>query len=467
IPQRAYAFMRDLEIECHKLAIPITTRHNEVGPGQYEFAPMFEDVNVAVDHNQLLMDLMDRVAQKHKLRVLLHEKPFAGVNGSGKHNNWSMATNTGKNLLSPGEIPGKNLQFLTFFANTIQAVYKHADLLRASVASSSNDHRLGANEAPPAIISVFIGETLTRVLEEVRKGEVTDSMDVKKVLDLLSKIPSLEKDNTDRNRTSPFAFTGNKFEIRMVGSSMNCAAPMTIMNTIVGKQLEEFYADVQGYMKSEGIKAQTAALKVIQQYINEFQPILFEGDGYSDEWKEEAASRGLSNFPNTPDALDAYVNDSSIAVFDHSGVYSPKELEAHYEVMLENYILKVQIEARVMGEICLNHVMPAAIKYQNVLARNIKHLKDIGLPEEDYEAQLKDVKRISYFVHELKNNVKAMVDERKIANKLEDASEKAKAYCNKVKPYMDTIRYAADKLELIIDDKDWPMVKYREMMFIR
>lgn len=467
IPQRAYAFMRDLEIECHKLAIPITTRHNEVGPGQYEFAPMFEDVNVAVDHNQLLMDLMDRVAQKHRLRVLLHEKPFAGVNGSGKHNNWSMATNTGKNLLSPGKQPGKNLQFLTFFVNTIQAVYKHADLLRASVASASNDHRLGANEAPPAIISVFIGETLSKVLNNIQQGKVVDSEDVKKVLNLLSKIPSLEKDNTDRNRTSPFAFTGNKFEIRMVGSTMNCASPMTVMNTIMGRQLEEFYASVQETIEKDGVKPNTAVLRVIQDYIQEFQPILFEGDGYSDEWKEEAERRGLANTPNTPDALDAYVSKSSKELFAHSGVFSEKELDAHYDVMCENYILKVQIEARVMGELTLNHIVPAALKYQNVLIDNVLGMKELGLEEEDYAPQLTDIKRIAYFVREIKKDVKAMINERKVANKIDHAPEKAKAYCNKVKPFMDTIRYNADKLEYIVDDSDWPMVKYREMMFIR
>lgn len=467
IPQRAYDFMRDLEIECHKLAIPITTRHNEVGPGQYEFAPIFEDVNVAVDHNQLLMDLMDRVAQRHKLRVLLHEKPFAGVNGSGKHNNWSMATNTGKNLLSPGEIPGKNLMFLTFFVNTIMAVYKHANLLRASVASASNDHRLGANEAPPAIISVFLGETLTRVLNDVLKGGAVDSTDVKKVLDLLSKVPSLEKDNTDRNRTSPFAFTGNKFEIRMVGSSMNCAAPMTIMNTIVGKQLEEFYADVQSIVDKEGVKVNTAALKVIKKYIKEFQPILFEGDGYSDEWKNEAAKRGLANTPNTPDALEAYMSASSKALFKHSQVFSEKELEAHYDVMCENYTLKVQIEARVMGELTLNHIVPAAVKYQNILLDNVLSMKELGLPEADYAGQLEDIKRISHHIREIRKEVEAMINERKKANKIEHAPEMAKAYCNKVKPFMETIRYNADKLEYIIDDQDWPMVKYRELMFVK
>jgi glutamine synthetase len=467
IPQRAYAFMRDLEIECHKLAIPITTRHNEVGPGQYEFAPMFEDVNVAVDHNQLLMDLMDRVAQRHRLRVLLHEKPFAGVNGSGKHNNWSMATNKGKNLLSPGETPGKNLQFLTFFVNTIQAVYQHANLLRASVASASNDHRLGANEAPPAIISVFIGEKLSRVLNDIAEVGETDATDVKKVLDLLSKIPSLEKDNTDRNRTSPFAFTGNKFEIRMVGSTMNCASPMTVMNTIVGKQLEDFNNAVQEIVKKEKVKINTAALMVIKDYIKEFQPILFEGDGYSDEWKEEAARRGLANTPNTPEALDAYVSQKSKDLFQHSGVFSVKELEAHYDVMCENYILKVQIEARVMGELTRNHILPAAIKYQNILLENVLNLKELGMPEEDYASQVDDIQHISRYIREINKEVNEMIDARRVANKIEHAPDRAKAYCDNVKPYMETIRRNADKLEYIVDDADWPMVKYRELMFIK
>ncbi|NRB65112.1 MAG: glutamine synthetase III [Saprospiraceae bacterium] len=466
IPERVYAYMRDLETECHKLGIPVRTRHNEVGPGQYELAPMFEEVNVAVDHNQLLMDLMDRVARRHKLRVLLHEKPFAGVNGSGKHNNWSMSTDSGVNLLSPGKDPAKNLRFLTFFVNTIQAVYNHADLLRASVASASNDHRLGANEAPPAIISVFIGDTLTKVLDSIENGGEMDADAVEETLDLLGKIPDLEKDNTDRNRTSPLAFTGNKFEIRMVGSTMNCAAPMTVMNTIVGAQLRSFHAEVSKRVAA-GRAENEAILSLLQEYIVESKAIRFEGDGYSDEWKEEAAKRGLGNTPNTPDALDAYVRDSSRALFAESGVFKEQELEAHYEVMCENYILKLQIESRTLGEMVVNSVLPAAVAYQTELAENIASLSDIGLGEEMYAAQLDLVKRISEHINTIKTNVDAMTEARRVANEKEHAPDMAKAYCADVKPLMEKIRVAADRLEYLVDDQLWPLVKYREMMFVR
>lgn len=466
IPERVYAYMRDLETECHKLGIPVRTRHNEVGPGQYELAPMFEEVNVAVDHNQLLMDLMDRVARRHRLRVLLHEKPFAGVNGSGKHNNWSMSTDTGTNLLAPGKEPGKNLRFLTFFVNTIQAVYKHADLLRASVASASNDHRLGANEAPPAIISVFIGETLTNVLQTIEAGGAIDADKVEETLDLLSKIPNLEKDNTDRNRTSPFAFTGNKFEIRMVGSSMNCAAPMTVMNTIVGAQLVEFFTEVE-QLKSDGRGQNEAILSVLKQYIIESKPVRFEGDGYSNEWRAEAARRGLSNTPNTPDALAAYVREDARKLFAQSGVFKEQELEAHYEVMCENYILKLQIESRTMGEMVINHILPAAITYQNELATNVANLREIGLGAEAFDAQHDLIKRISENVNKMKQAVEAMTDERRSANDLPEAHAVATAYCEKVKPLMEEIRIYADRLEYLVDDQMWPLVKYRELMFIR
>jgi len=466
IPERVYAYMRDLETECHKLGIPVRTRHNEVGPGQYELAPMFEEVNVAVDHNQLLMDLMDRVANRHKLRVLLHEKPFAGVNGSGKHNNWSMSTNTGTNLLSPGKDPGTNLRFLTFFVNTIQAVYKYADILRASVASASNDHRLGANEAPPAIISVFIGETLTKVLDAIENGGEVTADTVEETLDLLSKIPNLEKDNTDRNRTSPFAFTGNKFEIRMVGSTMNCAAPMTVMNTIVGAQLNDFFTEVEK-LKKEGRKNNEAILSVLKSYIIGSKAIRFEGDGYSDEWRDEAAKRGLSNTPNTPDALDAYIAKDARELFANSGVFKEHELEAHHEVMCENYILKLQIESRTMGEMVINHILPAAIAYQNELATNVAHLREIGLDVEAFDAQHDLIKRISENVNKMKKGVEAMTEARRKANEIDDATAMAKAYCSDVKPLMEDIRLYADRLEYLVDDQLWPLVKYRELMFVR
>ncbi len=466
IPERVYAFMRDLETECHKLSIPVRTRHNEVGPGQYELAPMFEEVNVAVDHNSLLMDLMERIGKRHRLRVLLHEKPFAGVNGSGKHNNWSMATNTGKNLLSPGDVPGRNLRFLTFFVNTIKAVHQHADILRATVASASNDHRLGANEAPPAIVSVYIGDEMTQVLGSIETGITPDEEGVKKVLNLLSKIPNLAQDNTDRNRTSPFAFTGNKFEIRMVGSSQNCARPMTVMNTIVGQQLKNFYSEVTELM-GKGFEQDTAILTILQRYIKEFKAILFEGDGYSDDWKNEAEKRGLSNTPNTPEALKAYITQEAKELFESTGVLTHRELEAHYEVMVETYNLHLQIESRTLGELCINWVLPAAIQYQNTLADNVLKLKEIGLDKDDYRAQLDLLKRVSVNINKVKELVEKMTKARRKANEFTDAADRADHYCDHVKPYMEEIRIYADRLEYLVEDRQWPLVKYRELMFLR
>jgi len=463
IPERAYAYMRDLEVECHKLGIPVRTRHNEVAPSQYELAPQYEEINVAVDHNQLLMDLMDRIARRHKLRVLLHEKPYANVNGSGKHNNWSIATDTGKNLLSPGKNPGKNLQFLTFFVNTIRAVYEHADLLRASIASASNDHRLGANEAPPAIISVFVGEALTKVLDAIEEGDSTEA-EVNRVFSLLSKIPDLEKDNTDRNRTSPFAFTGNKFEIRMVGSTANCAGPMTIMNSIMGQQLENFYADVAA-LKAAGQSQQSAILQVIKRYIIESKPIRFEGDNYSDEWKEEAKSRGLNNFMTTPEALTAYATDKAKALFTSTKVLSEEELAAHLEVRLESYALQLQIESRILAEMVVNQVIPAAVRYQNSLAQNALQLKQLGLEESSYAAQKELLAELSEGISALKTKAYAMKQLRVKAGQLE-AEEMAHTYCNEVKPLMEEIRTVSDQLEGLVDDQEWPFLKYREMMFM-
>jgi glutamine synthetase len=465
IPERVYAYMTDLEMECYKLGIPIRTRHNEVAPSQYEFAPIYEDVNIAVDHNQLLMDIMERVAIRHKLRVLFHEKPYAGVNGSGKHNNWSIATNTGKNLLSPGKDPAKNLQFLTFFVNTIYAVYRYADILRASVTSASNDHRLGANEAPPAIISVFIGEALTKILNEIEKGIDVTADGVKQALNLLSKIPNLQLDNTDRNRTSPFAFTGNKFEIRMVGSTMNCAAPMTIMNMIVGKQLKEFYQDVQILMANKTPKDQ-AILTVLKHYIAESKPICFEGDGYSQEWEEEAKLRGLGNYSDTPRALDAYSNPTFKDLFIDSGILSEDELHAHYDVRLEEYALKIQIESRTMAEMCMNQVLPAAVNYQNTLIENVLALKELNLGEHTYKAPLQIIEEIAQHIKSIRDCAYAMKNARQNANQL-DSKQRAFAYCDEVVPMMEELRTAADKLEPLVDDEMWPLVKYREMLFIR
>src|SRR6185295_19039805 len=386
IPERVYAYMRDYETESYKLGIPLRTRHNEVAPAQFECAPIFEEVSLAVDHNSLLMDIMDRVARRHKLRVLLHEKPFAGINGSGKHNNWSMATDTGINLLAPGKTPKTNLMFLTFFVNTIKAVHDYADVLRASIASAVNDHRLGANEAPPAIISVFIGEYLTKVLNDIetRVGEKFDEQDEAILkLDLHRSIPELLLDNTDRNRTSPFAFTGNKFEFRAVGSSANCANAMIALNTILAETLKTFKKDVEALIE-KGDKKEIAIMHVIQKYISDSKKILFEGDNYSEEWHHEAERRGLPNVRTTPLALDAMVTEKGKHLFESNKIYTHIEIEARHEIELEKYIKKVQIEARVMGDLAINHIIPSAVEYQNELVKNIQGLKEAGLPDSSY-----------------------------------------------------------------------------------
>jgi glutamine synthetase len=469
IPERVFAFMQDYEQEAYKLGIPLRTRHNEVAPGQFECAPIFEDVNIAVDHNSLLMDLMAKVAKRHKLKVLLHEKPFAGVNGSGKHNNWSMATDTGVNLLAPGKTPRTNLMFLTFFVNTIKAVHDYADLLRAAIASASNDHRLGANEAPPAIISVYIGSYLSNVLDEIEtrvKDKFTEQDEVILKLDIHKQIPELLMDNTDRNRTSPFAFTGNKFELRAVGSSANCASSMTVLNTIVAETLREFKRNVDALIE-KGEKKEIALMQVLRDYIAASKNIRFEGDNYSEEWAQEAARRGLNNFKTTPEALDALVTEKGKKVFFNNGIYSERELEARHEIMLEEYVKKVQIEARILGYIATNHILPAAISYQNTLVANVKGLKELGLDEESYRAQLNLVKVCSRHIREINDNVEAMIEARKRANNEADTHKRAHMYCHEVRPYFDKIRYHADKLELIVDDKLWPLPKYRELLFLR
>lgn len=469
IPERVFAFMQDFEQESYKLGIPLRTRHNEVAPGQFECAPIFEECNIAVDHNSLLMDVMARVAKRHKLKVLLHEKPFAGVNGSGKHNNWSLATDTGVNLLAPGKTPRTNLMFLTFFVNTIKAVHDYADLMRAAIASASNDHRLGANEAPPAIISVYIGTYLSQVLDEVEsrvKEKFTEQDEVILKLDIHKQIPELLMDNTDRNRTSPFAFTGNKFEFRAVGSSANCGSPMTVLNTIMAESLKQFKKDVDTLIE-KGDKKEIAIMHVLRDYIAKSKNIRFEGDNYSDEWAEEAARRGLSNFKTTPEALDAFITESAKKVFFNNNIYSERELEARHEIMLEDYIKKVQIEARILGYIATNHILPAAINYQNVMVDNVKGLKELGLGEESYKAQLNLVKVMSNHIQHINDNVEAMIEARKRANNEPDTHKRAGMYCTEVKTYFDNIRYHADKLELIVDDKLWPLPKYRELLFLR
>lgn len=470
IPERIYAFMRDFEEESYKLGIPLRTRHNEVAPAQFECAPIFEEVSVAVDHNTLLMDIMDRVARRHKLRVLLHEKPFAGINGSGKHNNWSMSTDTGVNLLAPGKTPKTNLMFLTFFVNTIKAVHDYADLLRAAIASAGNDHRLGANEAPPAIISVFIGQYLTKVLEDIetRVGEKFDEQDEAILkLDLHRSIPELMLDNTDRNRTSPFAFTGNKFEFRAVGSSANCANAMTVLNSIMAETLKNFKTEVDAFIE-KGDKKEVAIMHVIQKYIVDAKKVLFEGDGYSQEWADEAEKRGLPNVKTTPLALDAMVTSKAKKLFEDNSVYSHTELEARHEIELEKYIKKVQIEARIMGDLALNHIIPAAVDYQNVLIANVKGLKDVGLSEDNYRSQVQILETVSSHIQKVYNLVNEMVAARKKANNLTDTREKAIAYCDDVKEkYFDAIRYSIDKLEHLVSDEQWTLPKYRELLFLK
>ncbi|PKP12317.1 MAG: glutamine synthetase type III [Bacteroidetes bacterium HGW-Bacteroidetes-3] len=472
IPSRALNYMRDLETECMLLGIPVKTRHNEVAPNQFELAPIYEECNLAVDHNSLLMDVMGKVASRHQLKVLLHEKPFAGVNGSGKHNNWSLSTDTGINLLGPGKTPMSNLQFLTFFINTIKAVHDNEELIRAAVASANNDHRLGANEAPPAIISVFIGEQLTKVLEElegVTNGKLSPEEKTDLKLNVVGKIPDVLLDNTDRNRTSPFAFTGNKFEFRAVGSFANCANPMTVLNTVVAKQLKDFKVEVDALIESQDLKKDEAIFNVLREYIKATKNILFEGNGYGEAWEKEAKKRGLSNNKTTPEALKARVSKKSIALFEEMNVMSKVETEARYEIEVEEYTKRIQIESRVLGDIAGNHVVPTAVRYQNLLIENVKGLKEIF--GKDYEKhageQIKLIKGISEHIEIIHLKVDEMISARKKANVITDLEKMAAAYCTKVKPFFDEIRYHCDKLELMVDDELWPLTKYREMLFTR
>jgi glutamine synthetase len=472
IPSRAIAFMHDLEIECIKLGIPVKTRHNEVAPNQFELAPLFEEANKAVDHNSLIMDVMSKVADKHNFKVLFHEKPFAGINGSGKHNNWSLATNTGINLLSPGKTPMSNLQFLTFFVNTIKAVHDYADLLRASIATASNDHRLGANEAPPAIISVFIGEHLTKVLddlEKVSKGKLTADEMTKLKLNVVGKIPEILLDNTDRNRTSPFAFTGNKFEFRAVGSTANCAKPMTVLNTIMAETLMQFKADVDALLKDKKMKKDDAIFNVLREYIKASKKIRFEGDGYSDDWVKEAKKRGLSNKKATPYALEEQVSKKTIDLYAKHGVLNEVEVHARQEIELEEYKMKIQIESRTLSDLSRNHIIPTAIRYQNMLIENIKGQKEIfGDSYKKHAGTVIELlEKISDHITSINKLVEDMRVARSKANKIDDASKMAKAYCDKVKPFFDEIREHCDALEMMVDDEMWPMTKYRELLFTR
>ncbi|SDB67348.1 glutamine synthetase [Flavobacteriaceae bacterium MAR_2010_188] len=472
IPNRAMSFMRDLEQECMLLGIPVKTRHNEVAPNQFELAPIYDEANLAVDHNSLLMDLMEKVGQRHNFKVLLHEKPFAGVNGSGKHNNWSLGTDTGVNLLSPGKTPMRNLQFLTFFINTIMAVKENEELLRAAIASASNDHRLGANEAPPAIISVFIGEQLTNVLNELKKvttGKLSPQEKTDLKLNVVGKIPEILLDNTDRNRTSPFAFTGNKFEFRAVGSKANCANPMTVLNAIVASQLILFKKEVDELIDKKDMKKDDAIFNVLREYIKKSKNILFEGNGYSDEWEKEAKKRGLSNNKTTPEALKAKISKKSLKLFEDLNIMNKIESESRYEIEMEEYALRIQIEGRVLGDIARNHVIPTAIKYQNILLKNVKGLKDVYGKDFKKHAkeQLSLIEEISTHISAINSKVTEMTEARKQANAIEDFVKKAEAYCTEVKIMFEDIRYHCDKLEILIDDELWPLTKYREMLFTR
>lgn len=471
IPQRVMAFMQEFEMEAHRLAIPVKTRHNEVAPNQYECAPVYEEVNLSVDHNQLLMHILDKTAKKHSFTVLLHEKPYHGVNGSGKHNNWSLATNTHENLLSPGKTPLSNIRFLTFLVNIIKAVNDHGDLLRGIIASPGNDHRLGGNEAPPAIMSVFIGTQLTEILDIIEKDKkkaLTSGKD-SDLLKNLPKIPEILLDNTDRNRTSPFAFTGNKFEFRAVGSAQTCAPPMIALNLIVANQLALFRKDVDALMAKK-VGKDEAILQVLRKYISQSKKVLFEGNNYSDEWIKEASKRGLSNFTTTPEALKALISKKSIKLFGDNNVLTERELMARYDIRLEHYTKKIQIEARVLGDLATNHIIPIAIRYQNTLIENVKGLKQV-LDLQTYgklsQNQMDTIREISEHVSYIKTYVIEMINERKRGNKIIDPEEKAKVYCEQVRPYFEKIRYHCDKLELLVDDELWPLPKYRELLFIR
>ncbi len=472
IPRRVIAFMKDLEFESYKLGIPVKTRHNEVAPNQFELAPIYEETNLANDHNLLIMMIMRIVARRHNFKVVLHEKPFAGVNGSGKHNNWSVSTDTGVNLLSPGKTPKSNMQFLTFLVNTLAAVYKHNALLKASIASSGNQHRLGANEAPPAIISAFLGRQLTKMLDEIetRVTEEKMSPEEKTAIKLdIGKIPEILLDNTDRNRTSAFAFTGNRFEFRAVGSSANCASPMIALNTALAVQLVDFKIEVDAIIE-KGVKKDEAILQVLRKLIKQSKPIRFDGNGYSDEWKVEAEKRGLDCESCVPLIYDAYVSEQSRELFKRAKVYNDREMEARTEVRYELYVKKVQIEARVLGDLAMNHILPTVLEYQTMLINNAQGLKNLYSPEEFKvlaTRRLELIKEISERVDIIENKVNEMVEARKLANNIEVEREKALAYANVIFPFFDEIRYHIDKLELIVDNEKWPLPKYRELLFIR
>lgn len=470
IPVRVEEFMRDFEIEAFKLGIPLKTRHNEVAPNQFECAPVYEDVNLAIDHNQLLMDVMNKVALRHKFKILFHEKPFKGINGSGKHNNWSLLTNTGINLLSPGKTPRTNLRFLSFLVNTVVAVKNYSEILRASIVSLGNEERLGGDEAPPSIMSVFLGKQITEMLNDIVERVPVEKMtpDEKTKIKLeVGEIPEILLDNTDRNRTSPFAFTGNRFEFRAVGSAANCASPIMVLNTAVANQLTRFKKDVD-MLINNNIKKDEAIFKILKKYIIESKQIHFEGNGYSNNWVKEAEKRGLTNISSAVEALEAFIAPKTIKLFNDINILTERELKARYDIKLDIYTKKLQIESRVFGDLAINHIIPTAIKYQNTLIKNVKGLKDI-LDEEEFENSSKTliqtIKKISEHIEFIRVNVVKMINERKKSNKIEDIKDKATAYSKNVKPYLEKIRTHIDKLEMIVDNELWPLPKYRELLF--
>jgi len=472
IPTRVFRFMEDLENEAFKLGIPVKTRHNEVAPNQFELAPIYEELNLANDHNQMIMDLMKKIARRHNFAVLFHEKPFAGINGSGKHNNWSLSTDTGVNLFSPGKNPKSNLQFLTFVINTLKALYVNQDMLRASILTAPNTHRLGANEAPPAIISAFLGTEISKMLDLMEVAVVDRKMtpDEKTALKLnIGRIPEIILDNTDRNRTSPFAFTGNRFEFRAVGSSANCASAMIALNTAIADQLVKFKIEVDTLVEG-GVKKDEAIFQVLKKLIIESKPIRFDGNGYSEEWRIEAARRGLTNITSVPTALEALHDKRVIEMYGKAGVLSPREIEGRIEVELEKYTKKIQIESRVLGDLAINHIVPTAVQYQSMLLENVKNLK-IVFSDEEYkslaEGRLELIREIGGHVSSIKAKVKEMIEARKVANIIETEKEKTYAYEKSVRPYLDDIRYHIDKLELIVDNELWPLPKYRELLFVK
>jgi len=472
IPTRVFRFMEDLENEAFKLGIPVKTRHNEVAPNQFELAPIYEELNLANDHNQMIMDLMKKIARRHNFAVLFHEKPFAGINGSGKHNNWSLSTDTGVNLFSPGKNPKSNLQFLTFVINTLKALHVNQDLLLASIMNAPNAHRLGANEAPPAIISAFLGTEISKMLDIMEESVVDRKMtpDEKTALKLnIGRIPEIILDTTDRNRTSPFAFTGNRFEFRAVGSSANCAGAMIALNTAIADQLAKFKVDVDVLIEG-GVKKDEAIFQVLKKLIVESKDIRFNGNGYSAEWKAEAARRGLTNVSSVPTSLEAYHAERVIEMFAKAGVLTEREIEGRVEVEFEKYTKKIQIESRVLGDLASNHIVPVAIEYQSMLLENVKNLK-LVFDDAEYKSlaggRLELIKEIGGHISSIKAKVKDMVEARKVANDIESEKAKAYAYEGSVKPYLDDIRYHIDKLELIVDNELWPLPKYRELLFVK